>query len=368
MAPVDSREATTVRPGLGQSERLTEAGEDQTLSGLCVLGLDVPDVLGRSIWTEVIPMARPIWTGHISFGLVSIPVSLHSAESRQELSFHLLDRRNSARVRYKRVNEETGKEVPWGEIVKAYEYEDGNYVTLEEEDFKKAAVEATQTVDIESFTDKESIDLVYYDRPYYLAPGKKGEKGYVLLREALKRSGKVAIAKVVLRTRQYLAAVIPEGNALLLELLRFQEELRDASDLELPGSIKEQKVSDRELQMAEQLIESMAGEWQPEKFKDDYTEALLRFIEKKVKARGKTVPPQGEPSKERQAARGQIIDMMDLLKKSLSQKSGGSAPSSSRESKVPRKAAKAGPKRAPRTAGTGTRRKAATSRKTGTGR
>src|SRR3989339_1380560 len=179
-------------------------------------------------------MARPIWKGHITFGLVNIPVTLYSAEKRDELHFKLLDSRNKARVHYERVNEETGEEVPWSEVVKAFEYDKGNYVLVEEEDFKRAAPEATQAVEIQDFVDREDVDYVYYDKPYYLMPGKKGEKGYVLLREILRRTGKVGISKVVIRTRQYLDALLAEGDALVLELLRFDQEVRKPEEFDLP--------------------------------------------------------------------------------------------------------------------------------------
>ena len=168
-------------------------------------------------------MSRPIWKGHISFGLVNVPVILHAAERRAgDLSFRMIDSRNSARVRYERVNEETGEEVPWDKIVKGYEYEDGNYVLMSEEELEHASPEMTRTIEIEQFVDLDDIDIRYFDRPYVLVPGNKGEKGYVLLREAIRDAGKVGIAKVVIRARQYLAALIPQGDALVLELLRYR--------------------------------------------------------------------------------------------------------------------------------------------------
>jgi DNA end-binding protein Ku len=261
-------------------------------------------------------MSRPIWKGHITFGLVNIPVVLHSAEKNFDLHFRLLDSRNHARVRYEKVNEETGEEVPWQDIVKGYEYEEGRYVVLGDEDFQKVAVEVNKSVEIESFVDGEQIGYVYFDKPYYLVPDKKGEKGYVLLREVLQRSKKVGIAKVVIRTRQYLAALLPEGNVLVLHLLRFHQEIRDTAQLEIPGpNIKSYKITDKELSLAQQLVDSMSTEWQPKLYHDDYRDALMKWIEKKAKTAGH--PVAASRQKEEQGSRGKVIDMMGLLKKSV---------------------------------------------------
>ncbi|PKN28408.1 MAG: Ku protein [Deltaproteobacteria bacterium HGW-Deltaproteobacteria-21] len=260
-------------------------------------------------------MARPIWKGHITFGLVNIPVTLYSAEKRDELHFKLLDSRNKARVHYERVNEETGEEVPWSEVVKAFEYDKGNYVLVEEEDFKRAAPEATQAVEIQDFVDREDVDYVYYDKPYYLMPGKKGEKGYVLLREILRRTGKVGISKVVIRTRQYLAALLAEGDALVLELLRFDQEVRKPEEFDLPQSdLKEYQISEREVEMGIKLVENMTSDWTPEKYKDDYREALMRWIDEKAK-KGEQFAPEAPPEEERVTA--DVINLMDVLKRSV---------------------------------------------------
>jgi len=171
-------------------------------------------------------MARPVWKGHISFGLVNVPIVLYSAERRADISFQLIDSRNAARVRYERVNEETGEEVPWDRVVKGFEYEDGNYVLLSEGELENASAELTRTIEIEQFVDLANIGIRFFDRPYILAPASKGEKGYVLLREAISKAGKAGIARVVIRARQYLAAVVVENDALVLELLRYAQELR----------------------------------------------------------------------------------------------------------------------------------------------
>ncbi|MFN2419979.1 MAG: Ku protein [Gemmatimonadota bacterium] len=262
-------------------------------------------------------MAQSIWKGSLRFGLVNIPVAVYPAEERDELSFTLLDRRDFSPVGYQRINKSTGEEVAWDDIVKGYEYEDEEYVVLGDEDFKRANPEATQTVDIVGFVDVADIDPMYFDRPYYLAPTKGGEKGYAILREALAESGKAGIAKVVLRTREHLAAVIPGGRALVLELLRFDHELRAADALDLPGQdLEKLKVSKREIEMAEKLIEGMVEEWDPSQYKDEYREDLIARIDEKIK-KGETeeIPEPEEEAAE--AAEPQVIDIMDLLKRSL---------------------------------------------------
>ena len=179
-------------------------------------------------------MARAVWRGHISFGLVSVPVSLYAAENRTDLQLHMLDSRDHSRVRYERVNEETGQEVPWDVIVRGYEYSDGSYVVLSDEELKRAAPEATKTIDIEAFVAGEEIDPTFYDKPYFLEPGKGSKKGYVLLHHALAESKRVGIARVVIRTRQYIAALMPHNDVLMLILLRYGQELRSAADLDIP--------------------------------------------------------------------------------------------------------------------------------------
>ncbi len=248
-------------------------------------------------------MAQAIWKGSIRFGLVSIPVGVYSAEESDELSFTMLDRRDLSPVGYQRINKSTGEDVPWEEIVKGYEYEDGEYVVLGEEDFKRANPEATQTIDVVAFVDAQEIPPEYFDRPYYLAPTKGGDKPYALLREALAASGKVGIAKVVLRTREHLAALIPRGKVLLLDLLRYPTELRDTEGLNLPAEgLKDAGVSKKEIEMAEKLVEGMVEEWDPNQYKDDYREDLRSLEETKG---GKRKPAKSKPrakAKQRQRA------------------------------------------------------------------
>ncbi len=269
-------------------------------------------------------MPRAIWKGHISFGLVNVPVQLQSAEKRTDLQLHMLDSRNFARVRYERVNSETGAEVPWNEIVRGYEYSDGNYVTLSDEELKRAAPEATKAIEIEAFVEADQIDRLYYDKPYYLEPGKGGDKGYVLLREAMAEAGRVGIARVVIRTRQYVAALIPHEDLLLLELLRYPQELRSADDLDIPrGSAKSHGVTAQELKVAKTLVESMAASWDPESFHDEYREALMTWVEKKVKSGEIHEPLEGHDA-EAEDEPPAPINFMELLKKSVA-KNGRSA-------------------------------------------
>lgn len=259
-------------------------------------------------------MPRALWRGAITFGLVNIPVALHSAEKRNKLDLTLLDRRNFAPVGYKRVNKRTGREVDWEQIVKGYEYKKGSYVALSDEDFKRANVEATQTVDILAFVDAADIAPIYFDTPYYLSPGKRGEKGYALLRETLKRSGKAAVANVVIRTRQYVAILLPMDDLLVLDTLRFADEIRPADDFELP---REARASAREVEMALRLVKDMSEKWKPQKYHDTYRDDLLARIRKKVKAgETKELTEPEEEGKERKKG-AEVIDLMALLKRSV---------------------------------------------------
>ena len=221
-------------------------------------------------------MARAIWKGSISFGLVNIPIGLYPATRKEELKFRLLRKSDLSPVNYKRVAEKDGKEVPWEQIVKGYEYEKGKYIVLKDEDFQRVDIEATQTVDIQDFVDLDEIDPIFFYKPYYLEPQKGGDKAYALLRDSLEQKKKVGIAKVVIKTREYLAGVKPEDGALVLELMHFADELSDASRLHIPKRVE---VGKRELQMAGALVDSMSAKWNPEKYKDDYREALMEVIE-----------------------------------------------------------------------------------------
>jgi DNA end-binding protein Ku len=255
-------------------------------------------------------MARAIWKGSISFGLVNIPIALYPATRREELKFRLLRKTDLSPVNYKRVAEKDGKEVPWDQIVKGYEYDKGKYVVLQDEDFQRVDIEATQTVDIQDFVELDEIDPIFFYKPYYLEPQKGGDKAYALLRDALKDSKKVGVAKVVIKTREYLAGVKPEDGALVLELMHFAGELADTSKLNIPKKVQ---VGKREMAMAKSLIDSMSSKWSPEKYKDDYREALMEVIEEKVEAGGKEI--EEKPRKAPKPTK--VIDLVSVLQKSL---------------------------------------------------
>jgi DNA end-binding protein Ku len=282
-------------------------------------------------------MPRPIWKGHISFGLVNVPVVLYSGERRADLSFRLIDSRNAARVRYERVNEETGEEVPWDKIVKGYEYDEGNYVLFSEEEMERASSEMTRTIEIEQFVDLNEIDVRAFEKPYILVPGPKGEKGYVLLRKAIDESGKAGIAKVVIRARQYLAALIPQGDALVLELLRFHQELVSFDDFEIPGhDLRKYNVDRKEIGLANQLIDGMTAKWDAARYKDEYRDVLMKLVEKKV-ASGQTEVIESE-EEETEDRTPQTINFMDVLKRSVA-----SASKNGRAPKTKTRVARKGP-------------------------
>jgi DNA end-binding protein Ku len=263
-------------------------------------------------------MPRELWKGAIRFGLVHIPVSLYPGEQSEELSFTMLDRRDMSPVGYQRINKNTGAEVPYDQIVKGYEWEDGQYVTLEKEDFKRANVEATQTVDIVGFVDADQVPNFFYESPYYLAPGKHGDKGYALLRETLVRTHRIAIATVVIRTRQHLAAVYPVENLLVLNTLRYATELRSPEDLDVPKDLQDAKVQPRELDMAERLVDDMTiKKWDPTEFHDTYRDDLMKLIEQKAHGKLKAAP-RAKPARE-----AEVVDFASLLEKSLAARKGG---------------------------------------------
>ena len=272
---------------------------------------------------------RAIWKGSISFGLVNIPIALYPATRKEELRFRLLRRTDLSPVNYKRVAEKDGKEVPWDDIVKGYEYEKGKYIVLKDEDFQRVDLEATQTVDIQDFVHQEEIDPMFFYKPYYLEPQKGGDKAYALLRDSLEKSKKVGIAKVVIKTRQYLAGVKPEGDALVLELMHFAEELADPNKLHVPKKIE---VGKREMSMATALVDSMSSKWNPEKYHDDYREALMEVIEEKVEAGGKEIAE--KPKKAPKPTK--VIDLVSVLQQSL-EKTGGAKKKSTAKSRTKHK-------------------------------
>jgi DNA end-binding protein Ku len=272
-------------------------------------------------------MARVLWKGAISFGLVHIPVGLYSAEKRNSFDLTMLDRRTMKPVGFKRYNKETGEEVSWDNIVKGYEYEKDRYVVLTEEDFKRANVEATQTIDILSFVDRNEISPMYFEIPYYLAPDKRGHKGYALLRETLKQTGKTAIAKVVIRTRQYVAALLPVGDVIVMNTLRYANELRGTDELEVPSSnLKAVGVNPREIEMARQLLDGMTAEWNPDEYRDTYHEDLLALIDKRIQAGQTEVITEPSKEEEERPPKGEVIDLMALLKRSVEAKAKAGKP------------------------------------------
>lgn len=254
-----------------------------------------------------------MWNGAISFGLVNIPVSLFTVEDSNDLKFSYIDSRDENKVKYKRVNEATGEEVPWESIVKAFEYEDGDYVVMTDDDFEKADPEASKTVDIQTFIDRDELSLMYLEKPYYMTPTKGGEKPYVLLREALKKSGKVAIARVVIRTKEHLAVIYTQEDGLVLNLIRFYEDIRTMEELKIPKSIK---ITDKEMELAQSLIDGMTDDWKPEDYKDQFSQAIMKRIEAKSKKKGKAVD-EVESEEEAPEPSGKVVDILDLLKKSV---------------------------------------------------
>ena len=306
-------------------------------------------------------MARPIWNGTLSFGLLNVPVSLMSGERRTDLSFRMLDSRDNAPIRYERVNAETGEEVPWKDIVKAFEYDKGSYVVLETEDIKSAAPESHDAIEVESFVDAAAIGPQYFEKPYVLVPAKKAEKGYVLLRETLARTGKIGIARVVIRTRESLCAVIPQGDALLLLMMRYPQELVDIDEYNLPaGDAADYRVNAKELQMAEQLITSMESTWAPGDYRDEFRQRLHDVIAERVKAKGGKVPKHEEADIPEDATTN-VVDFMALLQQSIDAKTRSPAKSTAKAAKPagkpPAKAAKKTPAKKP--AAKTTRRKSA---------
>jgi len=272
---------------------------------------------------------RVLWKGAITFGLVTIPVSLYPATHREELKFRLLRSKDHSPVNYKRVAEADGKEVPWDQIVKGYEYEKGKYVILKEDDFARVDVEATQTVDIMNFVSLEDVDPLLFYKPYYLECAKGGDKAYVLLRDALLDTGKIAIAKVVIRARQHLAAVKPQKKGLMLELMHFPKELVDVDEFKEPV---EKAVGKSEMQMAKQLIASMTSDWEPEQYTDEYHEALEKLIEEKIDH-----PEQKAGAAPKRKKATNVIDLVAVLQESLQQSGGKSGKAGKAKAKSPAK-------------------------------
>lgn len=267
-------------------------------------------------------MARSLWKGAISFGLVHIPVDLYSAVKQNELDLTMLDKRDFSPIGFKRYNKGNNKEVTWDNIIKGYEYTSGEYVVLSDEDLKRANVKATQTIDILAFVNAEDVPLTYYETPYYLAPGRGGAKVYALLRETLRRAGRIGIATVVIRTKQHLCALVASEDGIIMNTLRYADEIRDTEGLDLPAKgLKAAGINDKELQMALSLVEGMSEDWAPEQYHDTYKADVLALVEKKVKAgqtKSITMPSKDTPA----APSSNVIDLVALLKQSLGNKPG----------------------------------------------
>lgn len=272
---------------------------------------------------------RAIWNGTISFGLVNIPVGVYSATRSERLSFHYLHEKDMGRINNIRVCQVCGKEIPYDDLVKGYEYAKDEYVALDDKDFEKAAAESSKNISITDFVDMNEVDPMFFDTPYYLAPGKNAEHAYVVLREALKDTEKVGIGKVAFREREHLAAIKPHGRALMLDIMHFPDEITPSTRLDLPT--EKIKVKDRELQLAEQLVESMTSKFDPKKYKDDYRERLEKTINSKVKGK----PVRATTTKRRPTTN--VVDITALLQESL--RSSGKSKTNSRRKARKAKAA-----------------------------
>jgi DNA end-binding protein Ku len=255
-------------------------------------------------------MARSLWKGSISFGLVNIPIELHTAVRDHRPKFRMLHTQDKSPVKYERVCVRDGHAVAWEDLVKGYEYAKGHFVVLTKDDFKAAALEKTRTIDIVDFVKADAIDDRFFETPYYLVPAKGGEHAYVLLREAIRESGRIGIAKFILRDAQHLAAVEAIENAIVLSVMRFADELADPRSLGFPASTGIRKA---ELDMAKALVNSLAAEWDPEKYTDEYLANLMRIITGKVKGKKVTLQPAEKPQK------GEVVDLMERLRRSLDQ-------------------------------------------------
>ncbi|MFZ6731646.1 Ku protein [Undibacterium sp. Ji42W] len=266
-------------------------------------------------------MAHAIWKGAISFGLVHIPVELFSAVTDNALDLTMLDKHDFSPIGFRRYNKASGKEVKWEDIVKGYEYKPDEYVVLSDEDLKQANVKATQTIDIQSFVDASEVPLTFYEQPYFLVPDRGGDKVYALLRETLRKADKVAIAEIVIRTKQHLCALLTIDDAIVLNTLRYSDEIRDTGELKLPAkSAKTAGVSDKEITMAMSLVDGMTEAWNPAQYHDTYHEDVLALVKKKVKARQTKTITMPEAEKEEKPRSAQVYDLVGLLQQSLGKK------------------------------------------------
>lgn len=287
--------------------------------------------------------SRALWKGAISFGLVHIPVSLHSATTDSGVDFDWLDKRSMDPVGYKRINKKTGKEITKENIVRGVQYEDGQYVVLSDDEISAAFPKTTQTIEIESFVANTDIPFVYLERPYYIAPINKGKKVYALLRDTLLKTERVGIARVVIQTKQHLAVLVPSGPGLILNLLRWGTEIRNWSELDLPPEgAKAAGLSEKELSMARQLVDDMTDTWKPEQFKDSFTDAIMALVQQKVKqGKVETVEPSEVSAESSGGAGAKIIDLTELLQRSLRNKGGSASKTSEKAPTKPTSRAQA---------------------------
>lgn len=256
-------------------------------------------------------MARALWSGSLSFGLVNIPIEIHTAVKDKGPHFRLLRKKDKSRIQFQRVAETDGQVVEWEDIVKGYEYAKGQYIVLTPQDFEKAALKKDRVIDIQDFVEGNAVDDRFFDKPYYLLPGKGGASAYALLREAIKESGRIGVAKFVLRSKQRLAAIEAIGDALVLSTMRFRDELARLEEYDFPPS---KEVPKKQLQLAQRLIEEFAAEWDPEKYTDDYRENIMKVVE----AKRERTKPDLEPERDPQSAN--VVDLMERLRKSLGTK------------------------------------------------
>lgn len=264
-------------------------------------------------------MPRSNWKGHISFGLVSIPIILYNIENKKaDISFHQIDKRNNARIKFQRINVDTGKVVPWEKIVRGYEYDKDTLIPVPDEVLERVAGENARTIDIQTFINKNEFDILSIDKNYYIVPNEKGKgnKGYVILRETLKETNKIGIARVIISTKEYIAAVIPHDEIILLSLLKYDEEIRKSSEFSVPDKpLSFYKISQKEMNIAKQLIKSMSSKWRPEKYIDEYQTSIHQWVDETIRKL-----PHTKTRHKKQPVASNVINFVDLLKKSLAEK------------------------------------------------
>lgn len=289
-----------------------------------IVGGQCPTILAATSKDNT--MARSIWKGSIAFGLVNIPVSLTAAESRPDIQLHMIDSKNHARIRYEKVNAETGEEVPWDRLVKGYEHEDGQFILLSDDEMEAVRPELTRTIEITEFVALKDIDPILFDRPYYLEPEKRGFKAYSLLREALRSTGMAGISRVVIRTREYLSAMFVRGDVLMVMLLRFPQEIRATTALEVPASDEKKWTPvKKELDLAVRLIKEMSEKWRPADFQDEYRDAFMAFIERKIEGGGSVDDVFQTKGDDEEVAGDKILDLASYLERSLKGSGAGKA-------------------------------------------